>query len=97
VLLVLLVVSVLCILALQNPYRSVFKANPDDAQGTVEAFAYSLAHNKLDGVKSYVSEDKWAFIDTWSTRHQAISPACKDPMDGDVGPMWARRELMANG
>ena len=71
-----------------SPYRSMFKANPDDAQDTVQAFAYSLAHNKLDGVKSYVSPDKWTFLDTWSTRHQAISLDCKDPTDSDVGPMW---------
>ena len=72
-----------------SPYRSNFKANPKDAQDTVQALAYSLAYNQLDGMKSYVSPDKWAFIDTWLTRHQALSPDCKAPEDSDVGPMWA--------
>ena len=89
VLLVLLVLIALCVLALRNPYRSVFDADPNNASDTIQAFAYSLAHNKLDEVKSYVSEDKWAFIDTWSTRHQAVSPDCKDLEDSDVGPFWS--------
>jgi len=88
VLAVLLAMILLCLLAFRIYKWSTFKANPNNAYDTVQAFAYSLAHNKLDGMKSYVSEDKWTFIDTWSDHHQAISPACKSPSDPDDGPFW---------
>ena len=78
----------LCVLAFRIAEWSTFKANPNNANDTVQAFAYSLAYNKLDVVKSYVSEDKWTFIDGWSKHHQAISQDCKSPSDPDDGPFW---------
>jgi hypothetical protein len=83
-----LVIILLCLFALRIYKWSTFRANPNNAYDTVQAFAYSLAYNKLDGVKSYVSEDKWTFIDDWSTQHQAISSHCKSPSDPDDGPFW---------
>jgi hypothetical protein len=84
----LLLVFLLCVFVFQVPYWPALVANPADANDTVEAFAYSLAYNKLDGVKSYVAEDKWSFIDSWSTHHQAIPQSCNYPSDPDDGPFW---------
>jgi hypothetical protein len=84
----LLAMILLCLLAFRIYKWSTFKANPNNAYDTVQAFAYSLAYNKLDGLKLYVSEDKWAFIDDWSKHHQAISSDCKSPSDPDDGPFW---------
>lgn len=66
----------------------MFKANPNDADDTIAAFAYSLAFNKLDGTKSYVAPDKWPFLDSWPTHHDAIPLDCKYPSDPDDGPFW---------
>jgi len=63
----LLLMILLCVFVFQVPYWPKFKANPNNADDTVEAFAYSLAYNRLDGVKGYVAEDKWTFIDAWGT------------------------------
>ena len=61
--------------------ESRFVANRSDALDTTRAFAYSLAYNRLDTVKTYVSEDRWSFIDSWSSIHEAISPECKEWSD----------------
>jgi hypothetical protein len=63
-----------------------FAANPNSAEDTTQAFAYSLAYNKLDHIKSYVSRNKWAFIESWPARHQPVSSRCKDYDDPDLGP-----------
>lgn len=84
----LLLVILLCGFVFQIFHWLKFKANPNDAYDTVEAFAYSLAYNKLDDTKSYVAPDKWTFIDSWSNRHRAISPFCHYPSDPDDGPFW---------
>lgn len=63
---------------------SLFKANRQDAFDTAQALAYSLAYNKLDTVKTYVSEEKWGFLDSWSSIHSAVSPSCK-PWDNPSG------------
>jgi len=83
-----LLVTLLCVFVFQVPYWPKFKANLNDAHDTIEAFAYSLAYNKLDQVKSYVSPDKRTFIDAWSKDHQAISLDCKEPDDPDLGAFW---------
>jgi hypothetical protein len=88
VFLAILLVFLLCVFVFEVPYWSAFKANPNNSYDTIEAFAYSLAYNRLDGTKSYVSPDKWAFIDTWSTDHEAISLDCKYPDDPDLGSFW---------
>lgn len=84
---VLLLIS-LCVFVFQVPYWPKFKANPNNADDTVEAFAYSLAYNRLDGVKEYVAEDKWTFLDAWSKDHPAIPVDCKEPDDPDPGSFW---------
>lgn len=61
-----------------NFNKSRFIANQSDAADTTQAFAYSLAYNKLDNVKTYVAEDKWGFIDSWTLNHEAVSTECKD-------------------
>jgi hypothetical protein len=82
---VLAIISI-CLFASQSN-GSKFEANQNNPEDIAQAFAYSLAYNKLDNVKSYVTSDKWAFIDSWSTQHQPISPDCKDPNDVDLGPV----------
>jgi len=74
-----------CLFTLQAN-GSEFEANPHSSRDTVQAFAYSLAYNKLDNIKSYVSHDKWEFIDSWSTRHKPVTPDCKDPDAVILGP-----------
>ena len=83
-----LLMILLCVFVFQVPYWPKFTANPNNAEDTVEAFAYSLAYNRLDGVKAYVAEDKWTFIDSWANDHEAISLDCKEPGDPDLGPFW---------
>jgi len=76
---VLLIVG--CIFALYSVIyfnKSRFIANQSDEVDTTRAFAYSLAYNKLDNVKTHVSEDKWGFIDSWTLNHEAVSTECKN-------------------
>jgi hypothetical protein len=85
---IILLVILACMFVFQILDWAKFEANPNNAYDTIQAFAYSLAYNKLDGVKSYISPSKWAFIESWPTRHEAISSHCKEPTDPDDGPSW---------
>jgi hypothetical protein len=86
VVVLLLAIILSCLFTLQAN-GSEFEANPHSSEDTVQAFVYSLAYNKLDHIRSYVSRDKWEFIDSWSTLHIPVSPDCKAPRDIDLGPV----------
>jgi len=85
-----LMLNLICLLsfqiASQISYFEKRKANTNDTFDTAIAFAYALAYNQLDEAKSYVAPNKWAFIESWPTRHLTISHQCKDDADPDLGP-----------
>jgi hypothetical protein len=76
-----LLLTIYCLYALYtivNFKESRFVAIRSNPFDTAQAFAYSLAYNRLDTVKTYVAKDKWDFIDSWGSTHEAISSECKN-------------------
>ncbi|MBK9053670.1 MAG: hypothetical protein IPL78_23045 [Chloroflexi bacterium] len=81
------------------PPEHLFVADQSNPSATAAAFAFSLAHNQLEGMQSYVVEEKWLLIATWPQTHEALSDSCRFDWDPDfqgytaVGGLSDRQKL----
>ena len=82
----LLILPIACYVGIYLLSESRFWANRNNADDTLQAFAYSLAYNRLESIDSYLVEEKWPFIDNWYIRHKPVSSDCTFPNDPDLGP-----------
>jgi len=67
-----------------------FIVDLNNPENMVSTFAYSLAYNKLDNVRSYISKEKVDFIEFWSEHHHIDISKCKIPHDLDLSPVMMR-------
>ena len=65
------------------PPEHLFVADQSNPSDTAAAFAFSLAHNQLEGMQSYLVEEKWLLIATWPQTHEALSDSCRFDWDPD--------------
>lgn len=65
------------------PPEHLFVADQSSPNDTVAAFAFSLAHNRMDGMQSYVIAEKWPLIAVWPQTHEALSDFCRFDWDPD--------------
>ena len=63
--------------------RDLVVTDSSEPRQVALAFAYSLPFNKTAEMRSYIVEEKWGFVDNWSTTHEPISEDCLYPWDAD--------------
>lgn len=50
----------------------------------VGAFAFSMAHNRIEDIRVYVVSERWDKLDAWPNIHEALSEECDFGSDPDM-------------